>query len=163
MRVLILTNANVSGPKPKMFVTSSIHAREYTPAELVTRFAESLISNYGVTADATWLLDHHEVHLMLQANPDGRKHAEAGLLWRKNVNENYCGVTSDSRGADLNRNFDFMWDCCDGSSDDQCSNTYHGAFAASEPEVQAVQNYMRSIFSRSARNRIYTDTRSRRR
>ncbi len=140
MRVLVLTNANVSGPKPKMFVTSAIHAREYTPAELMTRFAESLISDYGVAADATWLLDHHEVHLMLQANPDGRKHAEAGLLWRKNVNENYCGATSDSRGADLNRNFDFMWNCCGNSSDDQCSNTYHGAYAASEPEVQAVQN-----------------------
>ncbi len=147
MSVLVLTNANVSGPKPKMFVTSSIHGREYTPAELMTRFAESLISNYGVTADATWLLDHHEVHLMLQANPDGRKHAEGGQLWRKNVNENYCGATSDSRGADLNRNFDFMWDCCGGSSDSECSNTYHGASAASEPEVQAIQNYVRSIFT----------------
>ena len=146
MRVLVLTNANVSGPKPKMFVTSSIHAREYTPAELMTRFAEDLISNYGVAADATWLLDYHEVHLMLQANPDGRKQAEAGQLWRKNVNENYCGPTLDRRGADLNRNFDFMWDCCSGSSDDPCSNTYHGGYAASEPEVQAVQNYMRSIF-----------------
>ena len=146
MRVLVLTNANVSGPKPKMFVTSSIHAREYTTAELMTRFAEDLISNYGVAADATWLLDYHEVHLMLQANPDGRKQAEAGQLWRKNVNENYCGPTLDRRGADLNRNFDFMWDCCSGSSDDPCSNTYHGGYAASEPEVQAVQNYMRLIF-----------------
>ena len=146
MGVLVLRNANVSGPKPKMFVTSSIHAREYTPAELMTRFAEDLISNYGVAADATWLLDHHEVHLMLQANPDGRKQAEAGQLWRKNVNENYCGPTSDRRGADLNRNFDFMWDCCGGSSSDPCSNFHHGGYAASEPEVQAVQNYMRSIF-----------------
>ena len=69
MRVLVLTNENVADPKPKMFVTSAIHAREYTPAELVTRFAEDLIRNYDVAADATWLLDHHEIHLMLQANP----------------------------------------------------------------------------------------------
>ena len=146
MRVLVLTNQNVSGTKPKMFVTSSIHAREYTPAELMTRFAEDLVSKYGVAADATWLLDHHEVHLMLLANPDGRKQAEAGLLWRKNVNENYCEEEPNSRGADLNRNFDFMWDCCDGSSDEPCSNTYHGASAASEPEVLSIQNYIRSIF-----------------
>ena len=53
---------------------------------------------------------------MLQANPDGRKEAEAGLSWRKNTNENYCGVTSTSRGADLNRNFAFHWGCCGGSS-----------------------------------------------
>ena len=57
MRVLVLTNANVSGSKPKMFVTSSLHPREIAPAELTTRFAESLVSNYGVVADATWLLD----------------------------------------------------------------------------------------------------------
>ena len=145
MRVLVLTNQNVPGTKPKLFVTSSIHAREYTPAELMTRFAESLVSKYGVAADATWLLDYHEVHLMLQANPDGRKHAEAGQLWRKNVNENYCEEEPNSRGADLNRNFDFMWDCCGGSSDSQCSNTYHGASAASEPEVLSIQNYIQSI------------------
>ena len=35
---------------------------------------------------------------MLQANPDGRKHAEAGQLWRKNVNENYCEADPDNRG-----------------------------------------------------------------
>ena len=146
MQVLVLTNQNVSGTKPKMFVTSAIHAREYTPAELMTRFAEDLIRNYGVTADATWLLDYHEVHLMLQANPDGRKHAEAGQLWRKNVNENYCEADPDNRGADLNRNFDFAWNCCGGSSDLQCSDTYHGASAASEPEALSIQNYIRSIF-----------------
>ena len=146
MRVLVLTNQNVSGTKPKLFVTSAIHAREYTTAELTTRFAESLVNEYGVAADATWLLDHHEVHLMLQANPDGRKHAEAGQLWRKNVNENYCTGVPLRRGADLNRNFDFAWDCCGGSSDFQCSNTYHGAFAASEPEVLSIQNYIQSIF-----------------
>ena len=39
MQVLVLTNQNVSGTKPKLFVTSAIHAREYTTAELTTRFA----------------------------------------------------------------------------------------------------------------------------
>ena len=147
MRVLVLTNANVSGSKPKMFVTSSLHPREIAPAELTTRFAESLVSNYGVVADATWLLDHHEIHLMLQANPDGRKlYAEWGIWWRKNVNENYCAEAPSYRGADLNRNFDFMWDCCGGSSDSQCSFEYHGASPASEPEVLSIQNYIRSIF-----------------
>lgn len=146
MMVLKLTNANVSGPKPKIFFTSAIHAREYTTAELMTRYAEYLVSNYGIDADATWLLDYHEIHLMLQTNPDGRKKAEAGSLWRKNTNQNYCSPTSSSRGADLNRNFDFEWGCCGGSSGNQCSTTYRGPSPASEPEVQAVQNYLQSIF-----------------
>ncbi|MEO8195643.1 MAG: M14 family zinc carboxypeptidase [Thermoanaerobaculia bacterium] len=146
MMVLKLTNSAVPGPKPILFATSAIHAREYTTAELMTRFAEQLVSGYGADADATWLLDFHEIHLMLQTNPDGRKQAEAAQLWRKNTNQNYCGATSTSRGADLNRNFSFQWNCCGGSSASACSDTYHGPSAASEPEVQAVQNYLRAIF-----------------
>ena len=145
--VLKLTNAAFPGPKPKIFITSAIHAREYTTAELMTRFAENLVNGYGTDADATWVLDYHEVHLMLIANPDGRKQAETGLLWRKNTNTNYCGATSNSRGADLNRNFPFEWNCCGGSSTNQCSQTFHGGGPASEPETQAVVNYIQSNFS----------------
>jgi len=153
MRVLKLTNSQMAGTptgpgqgKPVMFVTSAIHAREYTTAELMTRFAEYLIENYGTDADATWLLDEHEIHLLLHTNPDGRKQAETGKSWRKNTNENYCGATSDSRGADLNRNFSFQWGCCNGSSTDPCDETFRGASAASEPEAQAVESYAASIF-----------------
>lgn len=145
--VLKLTNSAITGDKPKLFITGSIHAREYATAELATRFAEYLINNYNVDPDVTWLLDYHEIHLMLHMNPDGRKEAEAGLSWRKNTNENYCGVTSTSRGADLNRNFSFYWNYCSGcSSGSPCDATYRGPSAASEPEVNAVQAYMRSIF-----------------
>jgi len=146
LMVLRLTNAAISGSKPKIFITSAIHAREYTTAELITRLAEYLVNNYGTDADATWLIDYHEIHMMLVANPDGRKKAETGLSWRKNTNQNYCGVTSNNRGADLNRNFQFEWGCCGGSSGSECSSTYRGPSAASEPETQAVQNYITSQF-----------------
>ncbi len=146
LMVLVLTNQAIPGPKPKLFITASIHGREYAPAELVTRFGEYLVDNYATDADAHWLLDHHEIHLMLQANPDGRKEAEAGALWRKNTNENYCGVASDSRGADLNRNFAFQWGQWSGSSGAQCAETYRGPSPASEPETQAIQDYMAAIF-----------------
>ncbi len=147
LMVLKLTNSAITGPKPKIFFTSAIHAREYTTAELMTRFAVQMVENYGVDADTTWMLDHHEVHLMLVANPDGRKQAETGLLWRKNVNTAYCSPTSNNRGADLNRNFDYQWNCCGGSSGDQCSATYRGAGPGSEPEAQAVMNYLRANFA----------------
>lgn len=150
MMVLRLTNETITGDKPKLFITASIHAREYTPAELAARFAEYLIQGYDTNADVHWLLDYHEVHIMLQANPDGRKEAEAGFSWRKNTNENYCGVTSTNRGADLNRNFDFLWNGCPSyygcSSGNPCDTTYRGPSAGSEPETQAIQNYMNLIF-----------------
>ena len=141
IQVLKLTNRNTGGDKPKAFITSAIHAREYTTAELMTRVAEYLVENYGSDPDVTWILDTSEVHLMLQTNPDGRKIAEGGVLWRKNVNENYC----DGSGADLNRNFDFEWNT-GGSSGNQCSQTYRGVSAGSEPETQAVQNYLQANF-----------------
>jgi hypothetical protein len=155
MMVLKLTNSSVPGTptgtdpphgKPRLLVTSAIHAREYTTTELMLRFAEQLLAGYGTDADATWLLDEHEIHLVLYTNPDGRKHAETGEYWRKNTNENYCGPSSPDRGADLNRNFEFQWGCCGGSSTNPCDETYRGATAASEPETQAVEAYARAIF-----------------
>lgn len=141
--VLKLTNQNIAGEKPKLFVMSAIHAREMATAELMTRFAERLIDGYGVEADPTWLLDHHEVHLLLQSNPDGRKRAETGLLWRKNTNNNYCSGTN-TRGADLNRNFPWEWGGAAGTA--ACDTTYQGPTPGSEPEVQALVNYWQSIY-----------------
>ena len=145
LSVLVLANQDVPGDKPKLMVTAGIHAREYTTAELATRLAEYLLDRYATDPDVRWLLDHHEVHLMLHTNPDGRKRAETGLSWRKNADNFFCANT-DSRGIDLNRNFSFQWGCCGGSSSSECSQTFRGPFAGSEPETQAVEAYLESIF-----------------
>jgi len=151
LMVLRLTNANLSGSKPRLFITASIHAREYAPAELATRFAEYLLKNYNTDPDITWLLDYHEIHLLLQANPDGRKLAETRanydyIWWRKNTNQNYCQYYQSSRGADLNRNFAFQWSAPGGASQFECDDTYRGILPASEPETQAIQAYDRLLF-----------------
>ena len=150
IRVLRLSNSAVAAPsggKPKLFINSAIHAREYATAPLSLAFARWLVDGHGVDADATWILDHHEVHLMLHTNPDGRKRAEGGLSWRKNANNSYCANTN-TRGADLNRNFSYGWNSTggSGSSGSACNETYRGPSAGSEPEVQAIQAYVRSIF-----------------
>jgi carboxypeptidase T len=147
--VLRITNKNINLPKPKLFVMSGLHAREFAPPGLNTYFAEYLLENYNIDPDITWLLDYHEIHLLLQANPDGRKYAESGYFWRKNTNKNYCSPTSLHRGADLNRNFSLKWHfCADGycSSSNECDDTYRGESAASEPETQAIQTYLRAQF-----------------
>jgi carboxypeptidase T len=146
VRVLKLTNSAIPGPKPVMFVMGAIHAREYVTAETVTRFAEFLLTNYATNPDVAWMLDHQEFHFVLQTNPDGRKRAETGSSWRKNTNQNYCGTTSSSRGADLNRNYPFLWAGGGGSSGSPCALTYRGPSAISEPETQAITAYVRSIF-----------------
>lgn len=143
---LRLTQSAVVAEKPKLLLTCALHAREYATAPLCLDFAEYLVNRYEDDSEARWLLDHHEIHLVLQANPDGRKKAESGLLWRKNTNQAYCGVSSVFRGADLNRNFPFQWNCCGGSSGNACENDFRGASPSSEPEISALVDYGRSIF-----------------
>ena len=48
LRVLRLTNRSIPGPKPVHYLQGGIHAREYVTSETVTRYAEFLVSRYGV-------------------------------------------------------------------------------------------------------------------
>ncbi len=144
LRVIKITNENIKADKPILFMASSIHAREYTTAELNTRFAQYLVANYGVDADVTWILDNHEIHLSLITNPDGRKLAQTGILWRKNTNNNHC-PNSNARGVDLNRNYPFQWGI--GGSNNACSDVFYGSSEGSEPEVSAQMAYLRGLFA----------------
>ncbi len=155
LNALVLTNRSIVGPKPRLAVIAAIHAREYTTAELATRFAEHLVAQYGVDPDITWLLDYTEFHLIPIANPDGRKWAEQGYSWRKNTHDSmtcrFPGETGINiyEGVDLNRNSSFKWNGCTTSgcsSADACSITYRGATSASEPETQVIEGYVRSLF-----------------
>jgi len=146
LKALKLTNSNIVADKPAALFFGSTHSREYAPAELVTRFGEWMLANYGVDPDVTWVLDHHELHLVLFVNPDGRKKAETGILWRKNTDSDDGCTNPNSLGTDLNRNYDFQWNCCGGSSGNPCATTYRGPAPASEPESQAAQAYEALIF-----------------
>lgn len=152
MRALRITNlatADADPNRPKMVVFGSIHAREYTPAELLTRMGEWLVNSYGIDPQATWLVDHVDFRLVLQANPDGRKKAESGTSWRKNTDSvnGFCSGTpsgSSQPGIDLNRNFPFHWNTTNGqgSSGAQCNLTYRGPTAASEQETRNLVGYV---------------------
>jgi carboxypeptidase T len=144
LKVLVVTNKNVTVAKQKFFLMAEIHAREYVTAETAARFAEYLVNQYGVNPDVTWMLDYFEVHILVMTNPDGRKKAETGLSWRKNTDtDDNCASLGDY-GVDLNRNAAFKWGGA-GSSSDPCGLTFHGRSPASEPEVQAVQTYLAAI------------------
>ncbi len=151
MQVVKITNENNGiNNKPILYAMSAIHAREYPTAELLTRFAEHLLSEYGQNADVTWLVDYHEIHLLLQGNPDGREISEGQATFhqRKNRNENHClgGTGFDMQGVDMNRNFNFLWNQGTGSSGTECRENYRGISAVSEPETQAIHNYIQNLF-----------------
>lgn len=153
LHVLELTNksTNSSQPKPTLYVEGGIHAREYTTNEVVSRFGEYLVNNYGTDPDVTWLLNYFQIDINPAVNPDGRKFAEQGYSWRKNTNPNpppgQDAADFPTYGVDLNRNHDFEWGEVEGgSSGDPADETYRGASAASEPETQAVENFVKTLF-----------------
>jgi len=162
LNVLVLTNKSRPGPKPTFFLMAAIHAREYATAEIATRFAEYLATQYGHDPDVTWLLDDFEVVIMPQANPDGRKLAEAGIYQRKNINNTNGGVCQvpgsifDQYGTDLNRNSSFAWGGS-GSSNDPCDQVYRGPSQISEPETTAIQAEIAALFP-DQRGPALTDT-----
>lgn len=148
LNVLVLTNQAIPGPKPALFVMGAVHAREYVAAETATRFAEQLVNAYGVDPEITAILDFSEVHILAQANPDGRVWAEQGYSWRKNT-DTTSACAFPTYGVDLNRNSSYKWNSCTGSgcsSTDPCSIFYRGTSPASEPETAALQTYLRGLF-----------------
>ncbi|HKJ17330.1 MAG TPA: M14 family zinc carboxypeptidase [Xanthomonadales bacterium] len=152
LSVLVLTNAEVVGTKPVFMVIAASHARELTTSESVTRFGENLVADYGTDPNVTWMLDHFEIHIIPQHNPDGRKMAEAECSggcfpgWRKNTNQNYCSPGSSNRGADLNRNSSSGFWGGPFSGGSQCGETYRGPSSASEPENTHLEAYIDSVF-----------------
>jgi hypothetical protein len=149
LMVLKISNQEITADKPTLFIHSSMHAREYAPAALTLDFATEMLSNYQTNPDYRWIIDHHEIHILFHMNPDGRKIAETQISQRKNTNQNYCpsGSASGRIGVDLNRNFSFYWNAvAGGSSGNECDQTYRGPSPESEPETQAVSNYIRSLF-----------------
>lgn len=144
MLVLKLTSPKNAGPKPKVFFWGGQHAREIANPEIMMRYIEWLISGYGKDPEATALLDTREIHILPMMNPDGHAVVERGysggpggdLMKRKNTSG------SGGQGTDLNRNWAMKnWGTA-GVSHSQSSDTYCGPKAASELEVQAMQNYI---------------------
>ncbi len=138
--VIKVTNKSITGAKPRFFLMANIHGREMITPETAMVYLDYLLQNYGKDADVTWLLDWHEIHILVSANPDGHVKNELSVaMWRKNTHP-YGSCSPDSIGVDLNRNFVFKWGCCGGSSGDPCDEIYRGPFAGSEPETVAVQD-----------------------
>ncbi len=126
------------GKKPGAFYIAGEHAREIANPELMMRFATQLLEGYGHDPEATALLDTREITLVPIMNPDGHVVIEKGFAKQPGGNLMHRKNTTPPSGVDLNRNYEFHWGGA-GASASPGSDTYRGASAASEPEVQAVQ------------------------
>jgi hypothetical protein len=126
--------------EPEVLYIANIHAREIITPEIVLYFLNHLVDNYGVDLDITDMIDHRQLWIVPTANPDGHVHVEeVDRWWRKNRRENGDGTF----GVDLNRNFGYNWAYDNiGSSPNPADETYRGTSAFSEPETQALRDFV---------------------
>jgi hypothetical protein len=98
-----------------------------------------LIEDYPSDPFVKMLRDSYDWYILPSVNPDGYVYTWTNeRLWRKSRRPT---AGSTCIGADVNRNFDFMW-MTTGASDNPCSETFAGATAWSEPEAKAVADYL---------------------
>jgi hypothetical protein len=121
------------------------HARELMSVDIPLRFAEHLLVNYGIDPTITNYINTREIYFVPMLNPDGHVYVEnnhagsSGTWWRKNRTVN----ADMSIGVDLNRNYGFEWGYDNiGSDPTPSSATYRGPSAFSEPETQAIRDFV---------------------
>lgn len=129
-----------------IFLKGVTHAREWATHETMLYIAEYLTSRYATDPQVQRIVDRSVVWLVPIANPDGFWYTWNGpaqqnaRMWRKNRRVN---VGSSCLGVDINRNYSYNWAFDNsGSNSNKCAETYRGASAASEPETQAIQNFV---------------------
>jgi carboxypeptidase T len=130
--------------EPEVLFDSLHHAREHLTLEQSLAILRWLTDGYGSDARVTRMVDTREVWIIFAVNPDGAEYDLTGSpyrAWRKNRQPN---PGSSYVGTDLNRNYDYRWGCCQGSSGSPSAATYRGPKAFSAPETRAVRDFIDS-------------------
>ncbi|WP_330298293.1 M14 family metallopeptidase [Streptomyces sp. NBC_00503] len=142
--IKISDNVGTDENEPEVLFTHHQHAREHLTVEMALYLLKEWGSKYGTDARITNMVNSRELWIIPDLNPDGGEYDIASgsyRSWRKNRQPN---TGSSAVGTDLNRNWDYKWGCCGGSSSSKSSETYRGPAAASAPEVKVVSDFVRS-------------------
>ncbi|KAF5296420.1 hypothetical protein FQR65_LT01407 [Abscondita terminalis] len=133
LRVLKISNGR-RGNKA-LWIDGGIHAREWISPATVTYIINHILKNWskrGILQNVDW-------YFLPVLNPDGYEYSHThDRLWRKN--RRFYG---SCYGTDLNRNFGYAWGQS-GSSSCPCHDDYSGPRPFSEPESEAVRNFIES-------------------
>ncbi|CAH2241664.1 jg26964 [Pararge aegeria aegeria] len=129
-------------PKAKgtVIIEGGLHGNEWITTEFVTYLIYHIakadkarnVKLQQVATKYRWIL-------IPVVNPDGYVYSMSNdRMWRKNRNKLGNGLV----GVDLNRNFDYNF-CSHDSSNKSTDDNYCGSRPFSEPETQAISNYVR--------------------
>ncbi len=142
-------NVAVDEAEPEVLFDSLTHAREHFTVEQSLYLFHLLVNGWGTDAALTSIVKYREIFFVFMLNPDGGEYDLTGpegprgpyRAWRKNMQPN---AGSQYVGTDLNRNYDYLWGCCGGSSGSTSAITYRGPSAFSAPETRALRDFVNS-------------------
>lgn len=119
------------------------HGREHLSTEQALAIAHHFAEGYGVDPAVTNLVNHRVLWIFPNVNPDGGEYdVHSGFAyewWRPNRRPL---APPWLYGVDLNRNYGYQWGCCGGSSPTPGDETYRGPSPFSEPETQALRDFV---------------------
>ncbi|XP_017480758.1 PREDICTED: carboxypeptidase B-like [Rhagoletis zephyria] len=144
MKIIKVGYSNSSKPnKPIVWIDAGIHAREWIAPATAIYIINKLVNNEDDN-DIVDLLHEFDFHILPSANPDGYEYSRNfDRFWRKTRSRNRNSLLGSlfCIGVDPNRNYGWQWKKA-GSSNNPCSNTYHGPFPFSEPETKAIGEHV---------------------
>ena len=127
----ISDNVNQDEDEPAFILDAQHHAREVMTTEVAWDMIDYLTSRYSSDPEVQNWVNNIEIWIIPSVNPDGSNYVfMVNNMWRKNRNP-VCQ-------ADLNRNYSFNWNACNGSSGSCTSDTYRGPSPESELETQGM-------------------------
>ncbi len=137
--IKITSNVKQTDPsKPRIFFNGMHHAREVMSTEVPLDTINTLLTQYGKDSKVTHWVDSNEIWILPMFNVDGNHRVwTKDTMWRKNTRGGY--------GVDINRNYPYAWNTCNGSSGSKTAQDYRGPSAASEPETQVMMNLVKNI------------------
>ena len=137
-------NVDSDETEPEVLIDALHHAREHLTTEQALAVLGWLTRDYGSDDTVTRLVNTRETFIVFALNPDGMRYDLTGdpyRGWRKNRQKTSSGA---ALYTDLNRNYEYRWGCCGGSSGKKSSITYRGPRPWSAPETRALRNFVNS-------------------
>jgi len=137
VQITLTQNVAEAENKPALLYTGTQHAREWVGHELAVSFVSYVVQNIDYDPVIQQALRDATLYLVPCVNPDGFEFSRNHFsFWRKNKRVN----NENSYGVDLNRNFPIGYH----KVDDVNSNVYSGPHPLSEPETQALSQFIDS-------------------
>ncbi|KFP90522.1 Carboxypeptidase A1, partial [Apaloderma vittatum] len=137
--------------RPAIWIDTGIHSREWVTQATGVWLAKKIVLDHEKDEGVASILDEMDIFLEIVTNPDGFAFTQSQVplrlsslcllqLWRLG-----CCTSRPPKGVgvDPNRNWDAGFGGS-GASASPCSDTYHGPYANSEPEVKSIVDFVKN-------------------